>query len=63
MPDLQRDVAIDQTVAELIRRSAEANEALMRGDVGRYRPDQACGRLHADVALRRDAHARFGHDQ
>ena len=37
MPDLQRDVAIDQTVAELIRRSAEANRALMRGDVGRYR--------------------------
>ncbi|GEP58173.1 YybH family protein [Reyranella soli] len=37
MPDSQRDMAIDQTVAELIRRSAEANTALMRGDVGRYR--------------------------
>ena len=34
---LQRDVAIDQAVAGLIRRSSEANAALMRGDVARYR--------------------------
>jgi ketosteroid isomerase-like protein len=37
MPDSQHDMAIDQTVAELTRRSAEAHAALMRGDVGRYR--------------------------
>ena len=37
MPDLQRDDAIDQAVAGLVRRSADANAALMRGDVGRYR--------------------------
>ena len=37
MPDLQRDDAIDQVVAGLVRRSADANAALMRGDVGRYR--------------------------
>jgi ketosteroid isomerase-like protein len=34
---MQRDEAIDHVVAGLVRRSAEANAALMRGDVGRYR--------------------------
>jgi ketosteroid isomerase-like protein len=42
MTDLQRDVAM------LIRRSAEANTALMRGDVGRYR---ALIRLADDFTL------------
>jgi len=37
MPDLQRDEAIDRVIAGLVRRSADANAALMRGDVGRYR--------------------------
>jgi ketosteroid isomerase-like protein len=37
MLDLQRDAAIDQVVAGLIRQSAESNTALMRGDVHRYR--------------------------
>ncbi len=33
----QEDAAVDHAVAELIRRSAEANTALMRGDVEGYR--------------------------
>jgi ketosteroid isomerase-like protein len=33
----QEDTAIDQAVADLVRRSEEANDALMRGDVDRYR--------------------------
>jgi len=37
MPNVQRDEAIDRAVAGLVRRSADANAALMRGDVGRYR--------------------------
>ncbi|GLS32526.1 Ketosteroid isomerase homolog [Mesorhizobium albiziae] len=32
-----KDPAMDRTVAELVRRSEEANDALMRGDVDRYR--------------------------
>lgn len=32
-----QDPAIDRTVAKLVRRSEEANDALMRGDVDRYR--------------------------
>lgn len=32
-----KESGIDQTIAELARRSAEANNALMRGDVGVYR--------------------------
>lgn len=48
MRDLQRDDAIDQVVAGLVRRSADANAALMRGDVGRYR---ALIRLADDFTL------------
>jgi len=32
-----QDSAIDRTVAELARRSEEANDALMQGDIDRYR--------------------------
>lgn len=32
-----RDPAVNQAVAELIQRSEEANDALMRGDIDRYR--------------------------
>lgn len=48
MPELQRDEAMDQVVAGLVQRSAEANAALMRGDVGRYR---ALIRLTGDFTL------------
>ena len=40
MAEAQRrtaDVAVDRTVGELLRRSAEGHAALMRGDVGRCR--------------------------
>ena len=37
MTDLQPHVAVDRSMALLIRRSAEAHAALMLGDVGRYR--------------------------
>ena len=37
VPDRQRPRAAAEAVAELIRRSAEANAALMRGDIQSYR--------------------------
>src|SRR5687767_10975426 len=36
-PDLQRPCVAAEVVAELIRRSAQANAALMRGDIRGYR--------------------------
>ena len=52
----------DEAVAELIRRSAEANAALMRGDIDGYRAlNPHTDDLHADVSIRWDTHARPRH--